>query len=394
MKKIILLAIIAAFSSVQAFAFKFDGANIADNSYFTRSQIGMTDSSLEEISGIACSRTTEGYFWVHIDQGKNIVYALNPDGSIKQQVTLQGATNDDWEDICVATVGGVNYIFVGSIGDNDLKDDNTSKVNGKGTYKIYCFKEPVIDGANKTATDVKTITYTYESGHNTADSKNNSHNAETLMYDPLANKIYLVTKHKKNVSGVYVSNLEWAFANQTVQMNWVCDLGVAADKFLYLTAGDISADGSKMLIKNKSDILYWERQGSENLALTLARPPQHIAASTYNDKTEKQGEAIAWALNSRDFYTTSENDGEKTVPLFFYQNNSPSAALGDVKTDTFNIRVENNQLLADNTGKQPVVIYDLLGQTVAANISLPFDVSRLKGIYIIRIGGFAKKMKL
>ncbi len=387
MKKISLFILIASFSCMQAFAFKFNGVTIEENSNFTRSSSGTTDKSLEEISGIACSRTTEGYFWVHVDQGKNIIYALDTKGSIKQQVTLQGATNDDWEDICVATVDGENYIFVGSIGDNDLKENNTSNVNGKGTYKIYCFKEPVINGTNTTATDVKTITYTYESGHNTADSKNNSHNAETLMFDPVTKRIYLVTKHKKNVSGVYVSNAEWSFTNYTARMNWVCDLGVTADDFLYLTAGDISSDGSKVLIKNKTDILYWERQGSEDLSATLAREPQHIAAY----KEETQGEAVAWALNNRDFYTTSEG---KSQPLYFYKDNTPVAAIGDVKADAYNIRVENGQLCADNIDGQPIAIYNMLGQTVAAPQSLPFDVSGLKGIYIIKIGGSARKMQL
>jgi hypothetical protein len=319
MKKFTFLSAFVILYCMQMSAFTFNGTAIQENNNYTRTKIGTTASSLEEISGIACSRTTQGYFWVHVDQGSNIIYALNPDGSIKQQVTLQGATNDDWEDICVATVNGVNYVFVGSIGDNNLKEKNTSSVAGKGTYKIYCFEEPVIDGTNKTATDVKTITYTYESGHNTADSKNNSHNCETLMYDPITNKIYLVTKHKTNVSGVYVSPSEWSFANQTIQMKWVCDLGIAADNFLYLTAGDISADGSKVLIKSKTDILYWERQGSENLSVTLARQPQHIAA--YQEET--QGEAVAWANDNRNFYTTSEG---KSQPLYYYEYPLPAIA--------------------------------------------------------------------
>jgi hypothetical protein len=116
----------AVFFLQNLFAFKYNGKTIAENDDFERQQAGTTPSALKEISGMACSRTTEGYFWVHVDEGNSEIYALNQDGSIKQTVKLGGISkNDDWEDICMATVDGINYVLVGCIGDNKVRDGDS-----------------------------------------------------------------------------------------------------------------------------------------------------------------------------------------------------------------------------------------------------------------------------
>jgi hypothetical protein len=386
-KNLLFLLGLFFFSSLSSYAFKYNGSTIDENKDFERTKIGDTPTSLVEISGMACSRTAEGYFWVHVDEGNSEIYALNPNGSIKQTVKLSGISkNDDWEDICMATVEGVNYVLVGCIGDNNVKD---GKSKGKQTYYIYRFVEPDIQGGTVTISsgNIDKITFTYDGKHNTADCKDKvSHNAETLMFDPLGKKIYLATKHKDEVNALYTA--EWKTGSYTTVMNWVCDLGIKSDKFLYLTTGDISADGKKALIKNESDILYWERQGEEDLSLAFARPPRHIAAYS----KEKQGEALAWDNNNCDFYTTGEG---KAVPVYVYRDkncdNNPPTGNPSV-THAMLIRIVEGRLFIDNKEGESVSLYNLSGQKIRDKATLPLDISGLKGIYILQGEGFVRKI--
>jgi hypothetical protein len=374
------------FFSPVSFAFKYNGNTIEENKEYERTKIGDTPSSLKEISGMACSRTTEGYFWVHVDEGKSEIYALNPNGSIRQTVKLSGISkNDDWEDICLATLDGVNYILVGCIGDNNVKD---GKSKGKQKYYIYRFVEPEITGGTVTVSSsaIETITFTYDGLHNQSDCGDKvSHNAEALMFDPVKKKIYVVTKHKKEINAVYAT--DWKTGSYTAVLNWVCDLGKTSDKFLYLTAGDISADGKKALIKNATDVLYWERQGEEDFSQTFARQPQHIAAY----KEENQGEAIAWSHNSRDFYSTGEG---KSVPVYAYLKIDTFTGVSLPETGLLRFQRSGRFLLIDGPGRESVFLSDLSGRKIRSGVSNRIDISGLKGIYIIRTGKGARKISL
>jgi hypothetical protein len=387
-KQIFFLLGFLSFLPLSSFAYKYNGSTIDENKDFERTKIGDTPSSLVEISGMACSRTTEGYFWVHVDEGKSEIYALNANGSIAQTVKLSGISkNDDWEDICMATVDGVNYVLVGCIGDNDVKDD---KKKGKQTYFVYRFEEPAIQSGTVTipSGSIDKITFTYDGKHNTADCKDKvSHNAETLMFDPIDKKIYLATKHKKEVNALYA--MDWKSGAYTSVMNWVCDLGQTSDKFLYLTAGDISSDGMKVLIKNESDVLYWERQGEEDLSLAFARPPQHIAAYS----KENQGEAIAWDNNSCDFYTTGESGSKKTVPIYLYRDKKTTTDIPTVAPAML-IRIADGRLFIDNREGESVSLYNLSGQKIRSSVTNTIDIRGLKGIYIVQGKGFIRKIIL
>ncbi len=159
MKKIILLALTTAFS-MQVSAFTFNGKTSVENTEFTRSVLSTiakkATTAPEEISGMACSRTTQGYFWVHSDDGDNKVYALGTDGKIKYTLTLSGVSMRDWEDICIATVGSKNYILLGVFGDNDLQY--------KDNYFIYRFEEPAITEGGSKSVSVEQIKFGYPGG--------------------------------------------------------------------------------------------------------------------------------------------------------------------------------------------------------------------------------------
>lgn len=71
------------------------------------------DSEVAEVSGVLY---LNGKVIVHNDSGgANTLYEINPaTGDIERSVTIKGATNIDWEDLCADQ----QYIYIGDIGNN------------------------------------------------------------------------------------------------------------------------------------------------------------------------------------------------------------------------------------------------------------------------------------
>lgn len=282
----------------------YDGNNLTLNNNFTRSQCGTAYKSvMKEVSGLAYSRQTPGYLWAHGDENtgdnKKIV-AIRPDGTLVMTVTISDDPGrDDWEDIATGVYNNTNYVFLGAIGDNDLKYNNQ--------YYIYYFAEPTIASGTVDAS-VSYIRFGYPD--------NQAHNTETLMYDNVEQMFYIADKVDGDVCHLYKLPFRTDYGTITQTLTEVCALG-NGNKFNYLTGGDISPDGKWMAIKNKKYVLLWERQGLESLAATAQRRPTQIAA--YQE--EDQGESLAWA-DSTIFYTTS--DSKKDTPIYKYVRNDSS----------------------------------------------------------------------
>lgn len=295
---LVALGMFATSAVWSASSINYDGTNLELNNDFTRTECGtQKKKTMKEISGMACSRVTPGYIWEHGDENMDSdrrLLAIQPDGT--QQMELQISTSsdrDDWEDICTGIYGGKNYIFIGAIGDNDLKY--------KDKYYIYYFEEPAITSGSTTIT-ASEIVFGYPD--------NKAYNTETLMYDNVEQMFYVVTKVEGGVCSLYSLPFKTNYSG-VQKLTKVCDLGNGST-FNFCTGGDITPDGNWMAIKNKQYILLWERQGSESLSVTATRRPVQIAA--YEE--EAQGESLAWD-DYTTFYTTS--DQKKDVPIYKYE---------------------------------------------------------------------------
>jgi hypothetical protein len=93
---------------------------------------------LSESSGLAESRIRPGVYWTHNDSGHDSdLFAVDPDGQLIDQVTVQGATNRDWEDIasgrCPEDSG--NCLYIADTGDN-------AGGGGKHTVRLAVVAEP------------------------------------------------------------------------------------------------------------------------------------------------------------------------------------------------------------------------------------------------------------
>src|SRR5688500_6746162 len=84
----------------------------------------LTDKKLEEVSGLAASRTNPGFLWTLNDSGNPaIVYLIDESLKIKLSCKLSGVKNRDWEDIAVGPGPDATkrYVYVADIGDNNAR---------------------------------------------------------------------------------------------------------------------------------------------------------------------------------------------------------------------------------------------------------------------------------
>ncbi|MDB5142478.1 MAG: hypothetical protein JWQ66_1191 [Mucilaginibacter sp.] len=254
---------------------------------------------LLEISGVAASRINPGILYIHNDSGNpNQVYLTDGSGADKGTLTLTPVGNRDWEDIAVGPgpVAGVSYVYVGDIGDNDSKYPSVF---------IYRFPEPDLSGktvpfiSDIAAVDIIELKY-----------PDGPQNAETLMVDPLTKDIYIASK-QSNLSNICVARYPQSTTSATV-MTPVVQL-----YFNKATGGDISPDGSEILLRSNELIWYWKLPAGTGISAGLLTKPQ-VAPYANN---EPQGEGVGFAADGSGYYTDTEIKGYpgKLATVSFYK---------------------------------------------------------------------------
>ena len=274
--------------------------NTVDTLFKTAEVAGTVEyDAINEASGLVNSRHNPDLFWVNNDGGigdENRIFLMDKNGKHKAEYWLDGVINIDWEDISIGPgpEDNINYIYVGQIGDNQAQFD---------TRNIFRFPEPSPD-ANQfpltdTITGIETITYVYPDG---------PRDAESLFIDPLTKDIYIISKRESPEINIYVAKFPQSLSD-TITLEQVGTL-----PFTQATAGDISSDGSEVLIKNYTNIYYWKRTAEESVSEALAKTPTNIPYLL-----EPQGEAIAFVLDGNGFYTVSEEPNNIEAVLYFYE---------------------------------------------------------------------------
>ncbi len=256
-------------------------------------------TDLLEISGVAASRINAGILYIHNDSGNpNDVYLTNANGDNIGTLTLTQYGNRDWEDIAVGPgpVSGTNYVFVGDIGDNDSKYSSVF---------VYRFPEPDLTGKSIPYTadlnNVDKIELKYPDG---------PRNAESLLVDPATKDIYIASK-ESNFSQIYVAKYPQSTTSVTTMTP------VAKLYFNKATAGDISPDGTEMLLRSNELIWYWKIPAGMSIAQAFLTAPQ-VAPYANN---EPQGEGVGFAADGTGYYTDTEIKGYpgKLATISFYK---------------------------------------------------------------------------
>jgi hypothetical protein len=215
-----------------------------------------------ELSGLARSR--DGTFWTHNDSGDGPrLFHLSRTGALLGEVTLQGATAVDWEDIAIRG----RTLYVGDIG------DNTAQRPDIAVYRV-----------TEGETNATKLTLRYPDG---------AHDAETLLVDPRNGQLAVITKDFGGAARVYTGR------SGTLKLAATLDLGLGEA----LTSGDVSADGRTIVLRSYGRAFVWTRRGGESLATALKRHPCAVHADLLE---EGQGEALALNRDGTAFYTIPE----------------------------------------------------------------------------------------
>lgn len=247
------------------------------------------NDKLEEASGLVASVKNPGMLWTLNDSGNPAeLFLLDTLAQTKKVFSLPGLKNRDWEDLALGfNDDNTPCLYIGDIGDN----------SGQYLFKyIYRIHEPSIDDPEEINT-VDKLTIRMEDG---------ARDTETLLSDPYTKSLFLVSKREDKV-GFY--EIRGAFKGDTVTAKKVATLDLRE-----IVAGDISPDGTEVLLKSYTFIYYWKRTSREPLAELLTTTPARLA---YHH--EPQGESIAWSRDASCYYTISENAGGERGELIRYK---------------------------------------------------------------------------
>lgn len=254
----------------------------------------LTDTTLEEVSGLVASINNPGYLWAHNDSERDPhIFLINDSLQIKLTCIIDGVNNRDWEDIAIGPgpIPGKNYLYIGEIGDNLARHQ----------YKfIYRFEEPVL-APGITEVKIKQIDkITFQLPDQRKDT-------EALMIDPNTKNLFIISKRE---DPVWLYQLTYPYSiTDTLTATKVLSLPLPQ-----IVAGDIAFDGKEILLKNYKRIYYWNNPTGKPIEEALK---EDFLIVPYVE--EPQGESIAWKLDGSGFYTISElNPGKKSF-LFFYK---------------------------------------------------------------------------
>jgi hypothetical protein len=244
---------------------------------------------LEEVSGLVTSQRYPNRLYVHTDSGgESAVFVLDTLGNELGRLELTGLKNRDWEDIAIGPgPNGTSYIYIAEIGDNEAKHEE---------IYLYRFAEPeLLQPIPSTSIDKLKLQF-----------PGGPKDAETLLADPITGSLFLVSKREPKNALYQVPATAFDDGSATVEKVHEFDFNSSV-------AGDISKDGSQILIKTYLAVFYWKRTEKQSLVEALKVAPMRLPYVP-----EPQGEAIGFNFKGDSYFTLSEKRNGVTPTLYRY----------------------------------------------------------------------------
>lgn len=240
----------------------------------------ITDSKINESSGIAPSREFPGEYFTHNDSGDSArFFRFNQAGNVTGEFSLVGVKARDWEDMATASLGGKNYVYLADIGDNDLKYDS---------IKIYRCEEP--KGSGREISNFETYTVTYPGG---------PRNAEAFMVDPRTGDLWVVQK-VNGKGGIYRLRRPSKSGKYKFEQIGSIDFPDGPGPMRVITGGSVSPDGKFLALRTYAYAYEFPIPGKEMNSWL------RTSSKRVQPAFEIQGEAICYSLDGRSLMTTSE----------------------------------------------------------------------------------------
>ena len=244
--------------------------------------------TLHEISGLEASRINPGVLWAHDDGGRiNQVIAIAKTGKVVQQYQVGSIVNGDWEDIAIGPgpEKGRDYIYLADIGNNNLN---------YSAFSLIRFPEPITPptpGALIVIKNIEIFAFKYPK---------QTHDAETLLIDPVDGRPYILTKEAKPSTTAYLYGYPMPLDGRNIKtMKLERTFTHSAPRF---SGGDVSSDGRWVVVRNKN-VVYTYLRGVPTSGFAAAFVNLVCA---FDGSGQGNAEAITISPNGTRLYCASE----------------------------------------------------------------------------------------
>lgn len=254
----------------------------------------LAEPALDELSGLAASRASPGFFWGHNDTGSRpLLYRIGPGGEALGREPVRGAQAFDWEDIAAFEDDGGPALLVGDVGDN---------LAIRSFVTLYAVREPGREGEPALLWH---LDFRYPDG---------PRDCEALAVDMAAREILLVSKRddpprlyrlplpRRAPSGEATAEFVGTLpALPPVKLGERLAAPIASAFYNSPTALDISADGRTAALVTPRAAYVHRRQPDQRWAEVLLRPVAPLALPDLD-----QIEAAALSADGRVLFIGSE----------------------------------------------------------------------------------------
>lgn len=239
------------------------------------------NAELVELSGLAASLRHTDVLYGHNDSGDSSrIFALSATGAHLATYELQGARNEDWEDIAHSPCAAGDCLWIADIGDND---------GTRTEYAIYLTEEPLTiePGVHMVPSD--RVAFTYPDG---------SHDAEVLLVHPLTGAVTIVTKQEEGPASIY--ELPTLVPDAMLEATKVGEVEPPKGSSK-LSGGAVHPEATGVLLRTNTRSFYWSMRPEQTVAEALAGEACQLPLAA-----ETQGEAIAWLAGGKGIMTIGE----------------------------------------------------------------------------------------
>lgn len=265
-----------------------------------------TDPDLDEVSGLAASRTQPGLYWAQDDSGNgNKLMLIRADGTRLATVGTDGATNVDWEDLVSFDQNGRHYLLLADTGDNG---------GIRKTLTLYVFEEPAQVREGDSIKVSWRIDFRWPDG---------ARDCEAAFVDVADNAVYLVSK-KRVPPELFRLPLHPGSGLQVAQkLATLPGIDQPTEQDLtrnpiygryrsQITAADLSPDGRTLAVLNYHSIYLWQRPSPTTPWPRVMQKSPKVLRFPWLP----QAEALAFSLDGRELIIGSE---QRPSPLLRYR---------------------------------------------------------------------------
>ncbi len=298
--------------------------------------------------------------------GMNALYEINTEtGNISRTVTIQNATNVDWEDICTDN----DHIYIGDFGNN-----NGNRTN----LKIYKVRKTDYLGSEQVSAEL--IEFSYEDQNDFTSSPNNTNfDAEALI--SFGSDLYIFTKN-------WVDQRTNIYKLPKTSGSYVAEKIDDFDSEGLVTGGTFNPLANKVVLSGYSGIRAFaiELRGFSNGKFSNGVIDKYNLNIPLTASFQTEGVTYS---DVSSFYISAEKNALGSAALYSLVSNT--LGIDDfnlIQNEVYPNPAEEMLTIVGTIDLDRIEIYDYLGKKVyedsLANKNI--DISEIsKGVYILKL---------